>query len=143
MAVTAKIYPLGIMRAYAGDMGAVDTDVIKCALLTSSYTPSQLTHQAWTTSCSAYEVTGTGYTAGGATLTDVTIGLKTATTTFQFWASECSWTNSTITARYAVIYSVTTGYLISYVDFGEDKSSAEGLFKIDFDDTDGIFEITT
>ncbi len=139
MVVTGQIYPLGITRAYLGDIKVV-ANTIKCALLTSSYTPNLESNQAWS-GISGNEVSGTGYTAGGATLSDASVGLRVGTTNFQFWVSECSWTDSTITARYAVIYDATTGYLICYVDFGEDKGSASGLFRIDFDATYGIFEI--
>ena len=141
MAVTAKIFPLGIVRAYWGQID-VNTNPIKCALLTSAYSPNQQSDQAWSV-ISANEVSGTGYTAGGKTLSDVTVGLKTGTTTFQCWASECSWPDSTITARYAVIYDATTSCLLSYIDFGENKSSVDGLFKVDFNDADGVFYITT
>ncbi len=141
MVVTAKIYPLGLIAAYDGDV-SVGGHIIKCGLLTSSYSPSQTGHQIWL-NVSSNEVSGTGYTANGVILPDVTLTLKPSSTTFLFSASECSWANSTITARYAVIYDSTSGYLLSYIDFGEDKVSLGGLFKIDFDDADGIFQITT
>ncbi len=139
MAVTAKIYPLGLVAAYDGDVSVGD-HTIKCALLTSNYTPNQQTHQNWFV-IDDFEVSGDGYIAGGVTLSDITLTVI-AGAIFRFWASECSWANSTITARYAVIYDSTSGYLLSYVDFGEDKVSSNGLFKIDFNDTDGIFQIT-
>ncbi len=141
MAVTAKIYPLGIIAAYDGDIQA-KVHIMKCGLLASSYTPSQTGHQIWL-NVSSHEIEGEGYAAGGVTLSDVTLTLKAATTTFRFSASDCSWSGSTITARYAIIYDSTSGYLCSYVDFGEDKASLGSLFKIDFPDTDGIFQITT
>ena len=140
MAVTAKIYPLGLVAAYDGDIKA-RTNIVKCALLSSSYDPIGMGDQNWLM-VSGWEISGTGYTAGGVTLTDITLTVQTGTV-FRCWASECSWADSTITARYAVIYDSTSGYLLSYVDFGEDKSSSNGLFKIDFDDMNGIFQITT
>ena len=141
MAVTGKIYPLGIVRAYAGDINA-DSDTIKCALLTSSYSPNLQGHQTWADS-TVYgkEVSGTGYVAGGKTLTGVTLGLKAGTAIMQFWTNDCEWASSTITARYAVIYDATTNYLICYIDFGENKSSVNGLFKLDFSATEGTFQI--
>lgn len=140
MAVTAKIYPMGLVAAYDGDVSVGD-HIIKCALLTSSYSPSYV-DQNWLV-VDDYEISAPGYTAGGALLSDITLTLKAGTDTFRFWASECLWSDSTITARYAVIYDSTSGYLLSYVDFGEDKSSVGGTFKVDFDDTEGIFQIST
>ncbi|WP_203231419.1 hypothetical protein [Nocardioides caldifontis] len=45
-----------------------------------------------------------------------------------------SWSSSTITARYAVIYVSTgtssTSPLLCYVDFGQDVSTTDGTFQI-------------
>jgi hypothetical protein len=48
-----------------------DSDTIKVALLSSSYTPNQDTHDYFD-DVSTYEVTGTGYTTGGITLASKT-----------------------------------------------------------------------
>lgn len=53
----------------------------------------------------------------------------------QFDAADVSWTTSTITARYAVVYDDTpatdaTKPLLGYIDFGEDKVSSAGTFQI-------------
>lgn len=140
MAVTGYVYPLGITRAYSGDID-VDGHTIKCALLTSNYSPNLQTQQSWST-ISDDEVSGSGYTGGGVTLGDAAVGLKSGTSIFQFWSNDCQWENSTITARYAVIYDSNTSYLICYIDFGENKVSSSGLFKLDFDQTEGIFQIS-
>lgn len=49
-------------------------------------------------------------------------------------ADDVTWASSTITARYAVIYKdtgvATTSPLIGFVDFGQDESSSNGNFTI-------------
>ena len=134
MAVTAKLYA-GVLDALAS--GAVDlgSDTLKVMLCTSSYTPNQTTHTDTTDVTN--EVTGTGYTAGGATLGSVTATLSGTTLTLD--AADSTWADSTITARYAVVYDDTASpkTLICYVDFGEDVTSTAGEFKITWDG-DGI-----
>lgn len=127
MAVTAKLYA-GVLDALAS--GAVDLggDTLKVMLCTSSYTPNQTTHTSKTHVTN--EVTGTGYTAGGATLASVTANLSGTTLTLD--AADTTWADSTITARYAVVYDDTAAGkpLICFVDFDEDVTSAAGEFKI-------------
>lgn len=121
-----------------------DTDTIKVALVTSTYTPNQDTHDYYD-DVSANEASGTGYTAGGATLTSKTVTYDTATNKQTFDAADVSWASSTITARYAVIYKATgtgsTSPLIGYVDFGTDQSSSAGTFTIQWN-ASGIFTAT-
>lgn len=122
-----------------------DTDTIKVMLLTSSASPDQDTHD-YIDDLNANEVSGTGYTAGGATLASKTIGYTAGTNVTKFDAADVTWSSSTITARYAVLYVDTgtpsTSVLIGYTDFGEDKSSESGNFTIQWD-ADGIFTTTT
>jgi isochorismate hydrolase len=140
MAVTAKFYNLGVTSAFNKEVDW-GTDTVKVMLCTSTYTPSQTAHQY--KSSVTNEVTGTGYTAGGATL-----GTKTEAFSSQvkaFDAADTVWTTSTITARYAVVYVSTgsdaTSPLLCYVDFGADVSSTAANFTIAWDAL-GIFGIT-
>lgn len=132
MAVTAKLYANVFAKALNKEID-LDTDTIKVALCTSTYTPSQTTHAYF--SSITNEVSGTGYTAGGATLASKTVG--TSSLTFTFDAADTSWATSTITARYAIIYDSTgtaaTSALIGYVDFGADVVSSGGTFSIVWD----------
>lgn len=118
----------------------LDTNTIKCALVTSSYTPSQASHEFF--SDITNEVTGTGYTAGGQALTTKVVSADTSNHRGKFTADNVSWTSSTITARGAVLYKDTgtasTSPLIGYIDFGSDKSSSSGTFTIQWDGTNGI-----
>jgi hypothetical protein len=122
-----------------------DTDTIKVALLSSAYTPNQDTHDYFD-DVVANEVSGTGYTAGGATLASKTITYDSATNVTVLDAADVTWSSSTITARYAVVYSDAGAtnaqkVLLGYVDFGSDQSSTSGNFTITWDAT-GIFRLT-
>jgi hypothetical protein len=109
-----------------------DTDTIKVALVTSSYAPNQDTHDYFDDVTN--EVSGTGYTAGGATLASPTVTLDTVNDRVDFDAADTSWTTSTITARGAVIYkssgTPSTSPLIGYLDFTTDQISSAGTFLI-------------
>lgn len=122
-----------------------DTDTIRVALLTNSYTPDQDAHNYFD-DVASFEVTGTGYTAGGNTLANKTNTYNSATNVIVLDADDTTWSSSTITARYAVIYNASpatnaTRPLIGYVDFGSDQSSSNGNFTITWDAT-GIVRIT-
>lgn len=141
---TTKTYGSLITKAFNKEIDW-DSDTIKVALVTSSYTPNQDTHDYWD-DVSANEASGTGYTAGGATLGSKTVAYTAGTNVTTFDAADVSWTTSTITARYAVIYDDTpataaTKPLIGYVDFGSDQSSSAGTFSIVWN-ASGIFTTT-
>jgi hypothetical protein len=143
MAVSAKVYGL-FLKSLANKEIDLDSDTLKVMLCTSSYTPNQDTHQY--KSSVTNEVTGTGYTAGGATLGSVTVNYDTASNTLTLDAADTSWSSSTITARYAVVYDSTpatdaTRPLICYVDFGADVVSSGGTFSITWDSA-GIATLT-
>lgn len=105
----------------------LDTDVIKIALYTSSATLGPST-TAYSTS---NEVVGTGYTAGGNTLTGAAVTLDGTTAVVDF--NDTSWSSATITARGALIYnSSKSDKAIASLDFGGDKTSTNGTFTITF-----------
>jgi hypothetical protein len=143
MAVTANLYGL-FLKSLANKEIDLDSDTLKVMLCTSAYTPDQDTHQY--KSAVADEVTGTGYTAGGATLGSVTVTYDATSNALVLDAADTEWADSTITARYAVIYDDTpstdaTKPLIAYVDFGGDQVSTAGAFGITWD-ASGIVRIT-
>jgi len=104
----------------------------KIALYTNSAS-FDATTTAYTTS---NEVTGTGYTAGGNTLTrvDPTTSGTTALTDF----ADTTWSSSTITARGAMIYndSAAGNPAVAILDFGSDKTSTNGDFTVVFPTAD-------
>lgn len=140
MAITAKLYNKFLWQACKDSAPDVYNNTLKCALLTSTYTPNQIAHILWS-SCSPYEVSGTGYVAGGATLANKAWGFTGQV--LWLYANDVQWTLSSITARYAVIYDYTSAdkFLVCYIDFGEDRSSVGGTFKIGWN-AEGIFKIT-
>ena len=141
--MASKLYGNFLLKALNKEVD-FDSDTIKVALLTSSYTPNQDTHDYFNDVSSA-EVTGTGYTAGGITLASKTATYDSGTNVIVLDAADVTWSSSTITARYAVVYDSTgtssTSALIGYVDFGSDQSSTNGNFTITWDST-GIVRIT-
>jgi len=101
------------------------TDTMKIALYTNSATLDATT----TVYSATNEVVGTGYTAGGNTLTGnaISYGGTTAWLTF----SDSAWTTATITARGALIYdSSASNAAIAVLDFGADKVSTAGTFTV-------------
>lgn len=122
----------------------LDTDTIKCALLTSSYTPNQDSHDFFDDVSSA-ETSGTGYSAGGATLGSKTVTQDNTNNRSVFDAADATWSSSTITARYAVIYKSTgtpaTSPLIALFDFGSNISSSDSTFSVTFN-ADGILRLS-
>ena len=103
------------------------TKVYKIALYTSSATLDATTTAYSTTN----EVVGTGYTAGGNTLTVSQIPTSSGTTAFIDFA-DTTWSTSTITARGALIYNSTDNTAVAVLDFGSDKTSSAGDFTIVF-----------
>lgn len=143
MAASAKLYGPAL-KSFVSKEIDWDSDTIKVMLCTSSYTPNQDTH-AYKSDITA-EVTGTGYTAGGATLTGCTATYNAGTNTLTLDAGDVSWPNSTIVARYAVIYDASpasdaTRPLIGYVDFDQNISTTAGTFSIVWDAA-GIVTLT-
>lgn len=107
-------------------------NTFKLALYTSSATLG-----AATTAYSATnEASGTGYSAGGSALTNVT-PTTSGTTAFTDFA-DLTFSTATITARGALIYNDTQAGDPSVVvlDFGSDKSSSAGDFTITFPTAD-------
>ena len=93
------------------------TDTIKIAL----YTGNADLNEATTVYSATNEVSGTGYTAGGETMTGVAIS-SSGYVAYANW-SNVSWT-AALTARCALIYNVTQGNKsIAVLDFGSDKTS--------------------
>lgn len=142
--MASKMYGQLIGRAFNGEVD-FDSHDIKVALLSSAYTPNQDDHITWS-QVKANEVTGTGYTAGGTSLSSKTVTYDAANNVTVLDAGDVTWAASTITARYAVIYdndgaSDADKVLLGYVDFGVDQASTNGNFTITWDAA-GIFRFT-
>ena len=109
------------------DFNASSGSTFKIALYTSSADLG-----AATTAYSATnEVSGTGYTAGGNTLTNID-PVTSGTTGFADFA-DTTWTDATITAAGALIYnSSQSDKAVAVLSFGGDKTSTNGDFVIQF-----------
>ena len=104
----------------------LDGHTLKMALFTSSATLGATTTAYSTTN----ESSGTGYTAGGATLANVAVSLSGTTAFVDF--DNVSFTSATISdAAGALIYnSSASDKAIAVVDFGSTKSVSSGTLTI-------------
>lgn len=122
----AKAYGL-VMKSMFNKEIDFDTDTVKVMLCTATYVPNQDTHQY--KSSITNEVSGTGYTAGGVTVTGKTVTYTTATNTLMLDATtDPVFSTVTLTAiRYAVFYidtgSSATSPLLCYMDFETDQAA--------------------
>ena len=96
------------------------------------YTNSASFTAATTAYTTSNEVSGTGYSAGGGTLTRVDPS-SSGTTGFTDF-SDLTFGSSSITARGALIYndSASGDPTVVVLDFGSDKSSSSGDFTVQF-----------
>ena len=96
------------------------------------YTNSASFTAATTAYTATNEVSGTGYSAGGGTLTNVT-PTTSGTTAYADFA-DLTFSTATITARGALIYNDTASGdpTVVVLDFGADKTSTAGDFTIVF-----------
>ena len=126
----------GIHNFHNGSGGGTSTttgtgNTFKIALYTSSSTMSASTTAYSTTN----EVSGTNYTAGGNTLTNVDPSTSGTTALTDF--SDSTWSSATITANGALIYNSSTtagsaNRAVVVLAFGGDKTSTAGDFTIEF-----------
>ena len=138
--------PAGNWRMYGAALEAVvrgaldiDSGSYRMVLLTSAYTPDQAAHAAWSSLSAAEVANGNGYATHGQA-TALTVSRSGLEVTVD--CSEETWTNATITAKYAVIVhdADSNGALASsdvplcYVDLdtgGGSISSTNAPFTID------------
>jgi len=97
-------------------------DTFKVMLATSSYVPSQ-SHSF--VSDTTNEVVGSGYTAGGVTLTNKS--LTVASNRVLLGADNVQWSGISFSAKYAIIYNATQSsssdqILLAYADLGSPRN---------------------
>jgi hypothetical protein len=118
------------------DFTASTGDTFKLAMYTNSASPTAATTDYTTSN----EITGTGYSAGGGTLTNVTPTSSGTTALTDF--DDLTFSTATITARGAIVYNTTAGSgsgttnSVVILDFGGDKTSTAGDFTIVFPTAD-------
>ncbi len=116
--------------------GAIDfdTDTFKLMLVAAGYTADKDAHTK--RSDVTNEVSGTGYTAGGAAVA-CTVAKDTVNDKVTLTFANPSWPASTITARGGVIYKSRGGAssadeVVAYVDFGSNITSTGSTFAVTF-----------
>ena len=124
-----------IFNSFSDDLARglidMDGDTFKMMLVTSSYVPDKDTHTK--RSDVTNEVTGTGYSTGGAACA-CTVVKDTANDKVTLTFAVTDWPTSTITARAAVIYKSTgtasNDRLVVYDDFGSNVVSSTATFSV-------------
>lgn len=111
----------------------LDLETHRGALFTSSVSVSYSSDTAYNVSpWNANEVSGTGYTAGGAPLTTTVVD-ESPTGTLRWDHDDVSWSTATITnARYLLEYcnGLAGKNAILAIDFGSNYSSVAGTFLV-------------
>ena len=103
------------------------TDTIKIAL----YTAYADLDAATTAYITTNEVVGTGYVAGGNTLSGATV--QTSGTTVYVNFNNTSWASASFTCRGALIYNASKNdRSVAVLDFGNDKIVANQTFTVEF-----------
>jgi hypothetical protein len=130
MATSFKVDILNGVHAFGTTVtrGSTAADTFKIALYTSSATLDSTTTAYSVTN----EVSGTGYSAGGNTLSVSQVPTSTSTTAWLDF-SDTTWSSATITANGALIYnSSQSDKAVAVLAFGGDKTSTNGDFTIVF-----------
>lgn len=113
------------------DILSGDQDLLVNTLKIALYTDSATLDASTTVYTTSQEVVGTGYTAGGNTLTGAVINSSGTTAFVSF--TDSVWSTATFTARGALIYnSSQSNKSIAVLDFGSDKTVTASTFTIQF-----------
>ena len=141
MAVTISLYNHTAARFASGANAVGDTYKVK--LLTAA--TFDATHTTLTATGGTEATTGTGYTAGGATLSNVAVTTVT-TNDAKFDADDASWTASSgpIAAEFAIIYNDTDADdpPVAFIDFDGSQSAGDGTDFLIVWNASGIFTWT-
>jgi hypothetical protein len=116
MAISSQFYPAAFAAMFNNDNNTGDT--YKLMLLTNSYTYSNA--HTVVADVSADQISGTGYTTGGATIT-VSAAQSDDDSKTEFTLGSVLFSSATFTFRKAVIYNSTSNALLMYLDFGTNQ----------------------
>ena len=126
MAATGALFPMVFDSAFQKKID-IDTDTLKVMLL-SSYTYAASHQYLSDVLAAGAEASGTGYTAGGASLASVTWTLSGSTYTLD--AADVAWDASagSLAAAWAVVYDSTPGTnatnpVIGYINLNGDGAT--------------------
>lgn len=119
-----NVFKLNVLKGLE-DFDPISSYVYKIALYTANAELNENT-LVYTTQ---HEVVGSGYTAGGETLTKVAPSLNGSTAVVTF--NNVTWNPASFTTRGALIYNATTNAAVAVLNFGEDKT-AVNTFTVTF-----------
>ena len=135
-------------RFKAQSMAGIDltaSSALKCALIGNIFASSAAAAiadiQSFSAISAAWEVSGTSYTAGGATLTGTGVSEDDIGDKGAFSAANVTWPTATISAYGAFIYRVSDSFPVCAIDFGVVKTSTAGDFTIQWNAL-GIINLT-
>lgn len=144
MAITASgLYGLTLEKMFIDTASqSLEAETHKALLVTDSYTHNYDTHD-FRDDVNANEVSGTGYTAGGNTITSTNITLSSGVLTYDH--DDVQWATSTIANAMALIGyfnvgSAATDQLIYLLDFVTAVSTTAGLLLVQIN-ASGVFTL--
>jgi len=113
----------GLTNSFKQEMLQAGQNLLTDTLYMSLYTGFSDIGPSTTAYTTTNEVTGTGYTAGGAQVTGAVLSTDTQTGTVYVNFDNVSWPGASFTARGALIYNVTqSNASVAVLDFGSDKT---------------------
>lgn len=136
MAGTWKWYGQGLLNVVKGNID-LDTDTFKLMLTTVSYVPNQDTDDFRNDVTNEITNTaGTAYTAGGITLTGVSVTYDATSNEVRISWTDPTFASATFTARVAVIYKSRGGAssadeLVAYCIEAADVTVTGATFTVD------------
>ena len=140
MALTPHVFPqfaiglaTGVISLTGGTYKVALSNAAGPITLDTSGVSTAKTFSDWKSNVAA-EITGTGYTAGGATVSAPTFTVGGTDNSVATWttASNPSWAGATFTANQAVFYesSASTYQLIAFWDFGGAIPGTGGTYTV-------------
>jgi len=137
-----KISSVNMLKLILAGGITLSADSINCALVTSAlastYTTSQIQQMTSWVQLSAFEVSGTGYTAGGITLSGVTV--STSGTYAYLDADDINWSSANFTTYGFVLYKNTSKEFLCFEGFSSGQSTNAGIYILNFPST-GIIRL--
>jgi hypothetical protein len=140
MSLTQHVFPqfsvgvaTGVIALTGGTYKVALSNAVGPITLDTSGVSTAKTFSDWKSNVAA-EITGTGYTAGGVTLSSPTLTLSGTDNTIVTWttASNPNWTTATFSANQAIFYesSASTYQLICFWDNGGSVPVTGGTFTL-------------
>lgn len=124
--MTITIYNVFLSKLFQGI--DLSTLALRVALLNDQYVPAK--NQTTFASISSYEISGSGYVAGGKLLENVTVNELLGADSFILEADDVVWDPSTITAKTIVIYEEVSNDLVTSFLMDANETSENGVFNI-------------